>query len=102
MEISIARIGIIILMIGVITFSGCTEIQTKENTITIQNSTFNPKELTINVGTAVYWVNNDSIPHKIVSDNGTFESQTLNSGDKFHYNTNNVGDILIMMQWIPQ
>lgn len=92
MKLNFIGIGIIVLIIGVITLSGCTQTPGSNNTITIQNSSFNPDQLNVTIGTAIYWVNKDSVPHKVVSDNGVFESPNLNPGDNFDYTFNNVGE----------
>ena len=50
------------------------------NTITIRNFIFDPPALTVKTGTAVTWVNNDSSPHTIASDEGSpvaFSSDSL-------------------------
>lgn len=92
MKLNIVGFGIILLVTGIITFSGCTEHQEATYTITIQNSSFDPAELNARPGETIMWVNNDSVPHRVVSDTGAFESPTLNSGDKFIYNVTKEGD----------
>lgn len=55
-----------------------TSNQTNEtvgpNIIIIQNDSFNPRNLTVPVGTTVQWINRDNTQHQIVSDAGTFKS----------------------------
>ena len=82
MKLNFLGIGIILMVIGIIAFSGCAQNQ---NTVVIQNSTFNPSQKNIAAAASVQWINKDSTPHKIVSDTGIFESQTLNPGDSFEY-----------------
>jgi Plastocyanin len=87
-----ANIVLVILSIlGIITVSGCVsnnENQSANNSvnnssavlvdiISIQNSSFKPNVTTITPGTDVKWINQDKITHKIVSNNGTFESSNL-------------------------
>jgi Plastocyanin len=87
-----ANIVLVILSIlGIITVSGCVsnnENQSANNSvnnssavlvdiINIQNSSFKPNVTTIAPGTDVKWINQDKTTHKIVSDNGTFESSNL-------------------------
>lgn len=55
------------------------------NIIYMQNGTFNPNNLTVKIGTNVQWINNDTKQHKIVSDNGIFQSNILNNGDSFSF-----------------
>ena len=37
-----------------------------DNTITIKNFAFDPASITVKVGSTVRWVNQDSVPHRIV------------------------------------
>ena len=52
--------------------------------VKIGNLTFGPQELKVKSGTTVVWVNEDDIPHTIVSPNN-FRSKTLDSDDKFSF-----------------
>jgi len=54
-----------------------------EITITIGDSTFSPKNVTINPGDTVKWVNNSSLSHTVTSDNGSFDSGTIAAGQTF-------------------
>ena len=54
-------------------------------TITIQNFSFSPNTLTINVGDTVTWQNNDSTIHRINASDGRFNSGEISHGDKFSY-----------------
>ncbi len=56
-----------------------------DQTVTIDNFTFAPKELTVAAGTKVTWINRDDIPHTIVSSDGprSFKSPPLDTDDKF-------------------
>ena len=55
-----------------------------EVAIKIGNFTFGPKELKVKSGTTVTWVNEDDIPHTVVSLNN-FRSKALDSDDKFSF-----------------
>jgi len=87
-------------ILGVISVSGC--ISTNENQsgnqsyinnssnigvdiISIQNSTFKPNKITIHRGADVRWVNHDKTIHKVVSDNGTFQSPDLTQGSIYSF-----------------
>jgi plastocyanin len=59
------------------------------NSVIIENFAFSPASLTIEKGKTVTWTNEDSAPHTIKSD--TFNSGTLNTGDKFQFTFNNAG-----------
>ena len=52
--------------------------------VKIGNFTFGPQELKVKSGTTVVWVNEDDIPHTIVSPNN-FRSKPLDSDDKFSF-----------------
>ena len=86
-------IAFIVMSIGVL--SGCTQQSPSPsgnaNTITIQNLAFNPSTLTVKVGTNVTWINKDSMPHTVTSDNGVFESGSLSNGQTFIYTFNTPG-----------
>ena len=61
-------------------------------TVTIDNFTFSPADLTIVPGTTVTWVNNDDIPHTVVESNKAFRSRALDTDDKFSFTFNTAGD----------
>lgn len=55
-------------------------------TVKIDNFTFGPQALTVSAGTTVTWVNQDDIPHTIVSSDGkSFRSKVLDTGDRFSF-----------------
>ena len=54
--------------------------------VKIDNFSFGPMTLTVAPGTTVTWINNDDVPHTVVSeDKTTFKSKALDTGDKFSY-----------------
>ena len=56
------------------------------NAISIDNFTFNPKQLSVKAGTAVTWTNHDDIPHGIASSGNTFTRSTaLTTDDSFSF-----------------
>src|SRR3954447_11153161 len=52
-------------------------------TVTIDNFTFAPEEITVQRGEAVRWVNRDDIPHTVTAADGSFTSQALDTDDSF-------------------
>lgn len=52
-------------------------------TITMNDSTFSPKNVTVNAGDTVTWVNNGSIAHTATADNNSFDSGTIQPGGNF-------------------
>lgn len=59
--------------------------QQTNNEINIQNFTFLPATLNALVGAEITWKQNDQAIHTIVSNEGLFASNNLNSGDEFSF-----------------
>lgn len=57
----------------------------QSTSVTISNFAFSPKQLSVKAGTTVTWTNNDSVAHTVTSDDGFFESGTLNAGGTYSY-----------------
>jgi plastocyanin len=55
-----------------------------EVAIKIGNFTFGPQELKVKSGTTDRWINEDDIPHIVVSPNN-FRSKALDSDDEFSF-----------------
>ena len=62
-----------------------------DTSVSIDNFTFQPAELTVKVGTTVTWKNHDDIPHAVVSA-GKFRSKTLDTDDSFSFTFTAAGD----------
>ncbi len=57
-----------------------------ENSVSIDNFTFNPPTLTVKAGTTVTWTNKDDIPHGIASANNAFtRSKAMDTDDSFSF-----------------
>jgi amicyanin len=54
-----------------------------EETVTIDNFTFNPPTLTVRLGATVTWINQDDIPHTVASTTRAFRSKALDTDDRF-------------------
>jgi plastocyanin len=63
----------------------------EETMVMIDNFTFEPQQLNVNVGTTVTWKNRDDIPHMLVSA-GKFRSKTLDTDDSFSFTFTSAGD----------
>ena len=55
------------------------------STVTIDNFTFAPAELTIPANTTVTWINRDDIPHSVVQKDKMFRSKALDTDDSFSF-----------------
>lgn len=60
--------------------------------ISMMDSSFDPAELSIPVGTTVRWVNDGQLPHTATADDGAFDSGTLQSGESFEFTFDTPGD----------
>lgn len=64
----------------------------EEVTVSIDNFTFKPAEVTVVPGTSVTWVNNDDIPHTVVEKKQAFRSKVLDTEGKFSFTFMTEGD----------
>jgi len=51
--------------------------------VKIGNFSFNPATLTVKVGATVTWINEDDVPHTVVSTTKKFSSRVLDTDDKY-------------------
>jgi plastocyanin len=63
----------------------------EDTAVNIDNFTFEPKELTVKVGTTVIWKNRDDIPHTVVSA-GKFRSKTMDTDGTFTFTFTAAGE----------
>jgi len=60
-------------------------IQSGKAKVSIANFAFDPVALTITTGTTVTWTNNDTVAHNVLSDDGSWGSNSLAKGDSFSF-----------------
>jgi len=65
----------------------------KEATVSIDNFTYAPVELTVAPGTTVKFVNHDDIPHSVVEAGGKFKSKVMDTDDDFTMTFNTPGEV---------
>jgi plastocyanin len=53
--------------------------------VQVDNFTFGPDTLTVQVNSTVTWINKDDLPHTIASSDGVFKSKALDTEDKYSY-----------------
>lgn len=63
----------------------------EEVKVTIDNFSFAPQDVTVKAGTTVTWVNQDDVPHTVVSNDKKFKSKALDTDDKFSFTFNDPG-----------
>ena len=61
-------------------------------TIDITKFAFAPKEVTVEPGTRVIWINRDETPHTVASDDKSFVSKGLDTDDEFEHTFAAAGD----------
>jgi plastocyanin len=59
--------------------------------VSIDNFSFSPKEMTVAKGTTVTWVNRDDVPHTVVSPDKKFRSKALDTDDEFSFTFTDTG-----------
>lgn len=59
--------------------------------VKIDNFSFTPQEITVQAGTTVTWVNQDDVPHTVVSTDNKFKSKALDTDDKFSFTFKEMG-----------
>ena len=61
--------------------------------VKIDNFVFGPATITVAPGTTVTWVNQDDIPHNVVSDDRhTFKSRVLDTDERFSFTFTSPGE----------
>ena len=53
--------------------------------VKIDNFSFGPQTVTVQVGATVTWINRDDIPHTVVSTDGVFNSKVRDTDEKFSF-----------------
>ena len=61
--------------------------------VSLKNIAIDPTSVTIKVGDAVTWTNNDGFAHRLVGDNGEFDSGDMNGGATFSFTFKTAGTI---------
>ncbi|WP_172592488.1 plastocyanin/azurin family copper-binding protein [Nitrosomonas supralitoralis] len=68
--------------------------------VNIQNFTFIPNTITLNVGDSVNWINQDGVIHSTTQDANLWSSD-LNSGESFNFTFNNPGTYTYFCRFHP-
>lgn len=75
------RAVVVFLLVALTSFSSAFAMVTEE--VDISGFSFGPTNLTIEIGTTVHWTNNHGVPHTSTSDDGMWDSGTINPGEDF-------------------
>ncbi len=60
--------------------------------VKIDNFVFGPAAITVPAGTTVTWINQDDIPHTVVSTDKVFKSKVLDTDEKFSFTFSKPGE----------
>jgi amicyanin len=77
-------------MIHGVSIAGAAE-EKAASSITIDNFSFTPKEITVAAGTTITWVNHDDVPHTVVNTEKKFKSKALDTDDQFSFTFTDAG-----------
>ena len=78
-----------------------TLVQAADSSVTIDNFTFVPQQVTVKTGTTITWTNQDDIPHAIASSAKIFKSKALDTGDKFSFTFTNAWHLRVFLLLAP-
>jgi plastocyanin len=104
MRMSIARAALAAGLLGSATgiTLGMAFAGSGDDAVKIDNFTFGPKIITVQVGTIVTWTNQDDIPHTVTSTTQQFRSQALDTDDKFTFTFSTPGTYKYFCTLHPQ
>jgi amicyanin len=95
---SVTGVALFVLSFGFSKTSHATPAASEQNKameqyqVKIDNFSFGPATLTVPAGTTVTWINQDDMPHNIVSSEGkTLKSPILDTDQTFSYTFASVG-----------
>ena len=76
-----------------LTSGGCKKDEGSPGTneVWIKDMAFNPTSISVAVNTTITWTNKDGNAHTVTSNNGIFDSSSLNNGATFSYKFDSVG-----------
>ena len=74
----------VVLLVAAATFAARSAPATDAE-VDIDQFTFTPQHITVKAGTTVTWINEDDVPHTIVSSSKVFKSKALDTADKFSF-----------------
>ena len=81
--------GLLGLLAGVAVMAAPAGAQ--DTVVKIDNFTFGPQRVTVKAGTTVTFVNEDDIPHTVVSTSLAFRSKALDTDDKYAFTFTTAG-----------
>lgn len=86
-----------VVMLLVVSISyGCSKSSNSTSSaggdaVSIQSFAFSPATITVTVNATITWTNNDAVGHTVTSDNGVFDSGTINPNATYSHQFTTVG-----------
>ena len=74
----------VVLLVAAATFAARSAPATDAE-VDIDQFTFLPQRITVKAGTTVTWINEDDVPHTIVSSSKVFKSKAHDTANKFSF-----------------
>lgn len=74
-----------VALISGVTLAKDTKSKSTPDVVKISNFNFTPQTITVHPGTKVTWVNEDDVPHIVMSDDQKFKSRALDTDDRYSY-----------------
>ncbi len=81
-RIAIALAAVVLAMAAIVPVASAQSVDLQ---VQIDQFIFAPQRISVKTGTTVTWVNDDDIPHTVVSNNKLFKSKTLDTKDSFSF-----------------
>ncbi len=81
-RIAIALAAVVLAMAAVAPVASARSVDLQ---VQIDQFIFAPQRITVKTGTTVTWINDDDVPHTVVSNNKVFKSKTLDTKDNFSF-----------------
>lgn len=76
---------VLVAMAYLLSYAGDPASAQAGNTVSINNTQFEPKTLTLTKGSTVTWVNKEAKPHTVTADDNSFSSKVLKEGETYSY-----------------
>src|ERR1700733_940166 len=92
MKTTISKLILTAAMLGILGWTSAgnarfvaSAAKSQEVVVKIDNFSYMPHDIAVTAGTTIIWVNNDDIPHTVVSTTDAFKSKALDTDNKFSF-----------------
>ncbi len=90
-NLSVAGVSVVVLIASFVFLARTSSVSVNAQQaaaspdVKIDNFSFGPATVTVAAGATVTWTNRDDIPHTVVSTEGAFKSNAVDTDEKFSY-----------------